>query len=46
MYQFLEFNFSLGTNDQGQEVYTGTVSDNLATVTIIGPKDNIFTSQL
>lgn len=41
MYKFLEFNFNLETNEQGQEVYVGTISDELATVTLIGPVDNI-----
>ena len=41
MFQLFQFSFELETNDQGQEVYVGTVSDELATVTITGPEDNI-----
>ena len=41
MYKFLEFSFDLETNEQGQEVYVGTISDELATVTLIGPEDSI-----
>jgi hypothetical protein len=41
MYQLLEFKFEAKTNEQGQEIYTGTISDNLAIVRLIGPKEDI-----
>jgi hypothetical protein len=41
LYKLFEFNFKLETNKQGEEVYVGTISDKLAIVTLIGPKDNI-----
>lgn len=40
-FQFLEFDFELTQNTQGEEEYVGSISDGLATVNIIGPEDGI-----
>lgn len=45
-YQLLEFSFELETNEHGQEVYIGTISDELATVTLIGTEDNISSTSV
>jgi len=41
MFMLLEFNFELGINDEGREVFVGTISDGLATVTILGPENDV-----
>ena len=46
LYKLFEFNFEVETNDQGQEVYVGTISDELATVKLTGPKENITSASI
>lgn len=41
MFMLLEFNFELGINDEGREVFVGTISDGLATVTVLGPENDV-----
>jgi hypothetical protein len=46
MYEMLGFSFDLESNEQGQEVYIGTIVDDLAVVTLIGPEDNISSASV
>jgi len=41
-YQLLEFTFTHETNNEGDEVFVGTISDSLATIYLVGPKDNLL----
>jgi hypothetical protein len=42
MFQFFEFAFELGNDEEGIEAYIGTISDNLAEIRLYGSQEEIY----